>query len=301
MLVSKILKELGIECAFFDERQFNSLGLVNYNFREGVCTFVESEKYLNELSEGISMLITNEHTAKLLSETELNIGICIVENPRTTFFKIHNYLSEKDNYGIKPVKTKIGRNCDIGSRAIISNNNVIIGDSCKIEDFAIIKENTIIGNNTIVRSGSVIGGQGFEFKKELDCIFPVAHVGKVIIGNNVEIQYNSCVDKAVYPWDSTVISDYVKIDNLVHIGHGAKIGERTMIIANSGIGGRTIIGKDAWIGFGATLRNGIQIGDNAKINMGAVVTKDVGNNCSVSGNFAIDHDAFINKLRRELV
>ena len=62
-----------------------------------------------------------------------------------------------------------------------------------------------------------------------------------------------------------------------------KIGKRSMIVANSGIGGRVMIGDDAWIGFGAIIRNGITIGNKARINMGSVVTKSVDNNTHVSG------------------
>ena len=96
-----------------------------------------------------------------------------------------------------------------------------------------------------------------------------------------------------------MLEDFVKIDNLVHIAHAAKIGKRTMIVANSGIGGRVTIGKDSWIGFGTTIRNGVTIGDKARINMGAVVTKSVKEYESVSGNFAISHEEFIRRLKMQ--
>lgn len=71
-----------------------------------------------------------------------------------------------------------------------------------------------------------------------------------------------------------------------------------MIVANSGIRGRTEIGADTWIGFGATIRNGIAIGNNARVNMGAVVTKPVEDASAVSGNFAIEHHMFIEQMKR---
>lgn len=70
-----------------------------------------------------------------------------------------------------------------------------------------------------------------------------------------------------------------------------------MIVAQSGIGGRTVVGDDTWIGFGATVRNGIEIGVNARVNMGAVVSKPVLSGQSVTGNFAIEHKVFIEDIK----
>ena len=71
-----------------------------------------------------------------------------------------------------------------------------------------------------------------------------------------------------------------------------------MIVANSGIGGRVSIGEDVWIGFGATIRDGIHIGDRARTNMGSVVTRNVGTEEAVTGNFAIPHKNFIANLKK---
>ena len=156
----------------------------------------------------------------------------------------------------------------------------------------------VINDNSIIRAGCKIAGEGFEFKNTSEEVFHVSHIGGVIIGESVEIQYNTCIDKAIYPWDNTVIGDHVKIDNLVHIGHAVKVDSRTMIVANSGIGGRVSIGEDVWIGFGATIRNGIHIGDRARTNMGSVVTRNVGTEEAVTGNFAIPHKDFIANLKK---
>ena len=125
----------------------------------------------------------------------------------------------------------------------------------------------------------------------------VKHLGGVIINNNVEIQYNTCIDKAVYPWDNTIIGDYCKIDNLVYIGHGVKVNSGCMIAANTTIGGRTNIEKNSWIGLNSTISNGLVIGERAKINIGSVVTKNIEKDNSVSGNFAIDHSKFIKFIK----
>lgn len=299
MKITTILEALNIDYSCHNyNTEFEALGLAGYNMGNRVCTFIESEKYIKEITPNISIVLTTENVAKLIEKNK-EFSVCIVDNPRLTYFLIHNYLSQRSEYKRESYSTRVGKNCSISDLAVIAKKNVTIGDNVIIEEFASIRENTEIGSNTVIRAGSKIGGEGFEFKKRDDAIFRVIHIGGVIIGNNVEIQYNTCIDKAIYPWDNTIIDDFVKIDNLVHIGHAVKIGKRSMIVANSGIGGRVIIGEDAWIGFGATIRNGVKLGDGARANMGAVVTKDVESFESVSGNFAIAHSQFIKKIKRE--
>lgn len=298
MEISKILYCLGIEHSCNKKTlEFNSLGLAGYNKGDRVCTFIENEKYIKELTNNIGVVLTTQDIAEKMEINDANFGVCIVEKPKITYFLIHNYLTSLEEYVGTSRATYIGENCKISDTAVISPNNVKIGDNVLIEDFVVIKENTIIGDNSIIRAGCKIGGEGFEFKVNDSATFGVKHVGGVVIGKNVEIQYNSCIDKAIYPWDDTIIGDFTKIDNLVHIGHAVKIGKRSMIVANSGIGGRVMIGDDAWIGFGAIIRNGITIGNKARINMGSVVTKSVDNNTHVSGNFAIEHDKYIKHVK----
>ena len=71
-----------------------------------------------------------------------------------------------------------------------------------------------------------------------------------------------------------------------------------MIVANSGIGGRTEIGEDVWVGFASTIRNGLKIENASRINMGAVVTKKVKEGQAVSGNFAMEHEQFIHYIKK---
>lgn len=291
--IGDILDELQIEYVLRGDGTFEVLGLLASRTDKKLCSFVMSRKFVGDVPENVSVLLTNEETAPACGA-----NCCIVDDPRNVLFKIHNYLSERADYRASEISDSRGKNCDISPLAHIEKG-VEIGDNVVIEPFVTIKTNTFLGNNVVVRSGSVIGGEGFEFKREGEEIFPVKHVGKVIIEDNVEIQQNACIDKAIYPWDSTVIGRYTKIDNFVHIAHGVKIGKLTLIVANSGIGGRVTIGNECWIGFGVTIRNGISIGDNARVNMGAVVTKDVAAGQAVSGNFAIPHDEFLKKLKGE--
>lgn len=298
MKLSEILSKYSIcdEYEIINDNDFKALGLAGSIIAQK-CTFIDNERFIDDITDSTTMVFTTKTLKDMILAK--NIGVCIVENPRNTFFKLHNCLAKNDpQYKRKSKKTIIGSNCKIHATAIIADMNVEIGNNVTIEEFVVIRENTTIGDNVIIRSGVKIGGSDFEFKRDGDIIFGVEHIGGVVIGNDVEIQYNSGINKAIYPWDDTIIGNYSKIDMLVHIAHGVKIGKCCEIVANSGIGGRTIIGDNCWIGFASTIRNGLKIGSDARVNMGAVVTKDVEPGEAVSGNFAIRHDKFIKLMKK---
>ena len=239
--------------------------------------------------------------AEELKSKDINYGVIATEYPRAVFFSLHNYLTKIDGYRREAHPTIIGENCNISKMAYIADMNVTIGNNVTIEEFVSIKENTVIGDNSVIRAGTVIGGTGFEFKKNGEGTesFLVEHVGGVKIGKNVEIQHNVCLDKAIYPWDNTIVDDYSSIDNLVYIAHGVKIGKLSLVASGATIGGRCNIGDNVWIGLGAVIRNGIDLGPGSRANMGAVVTKSVGEGEAVSGNFAINHDKLVRELKRK--
>lgn len=138
-----------------------------------------------------------------------------------------------------------------------------------------VKQN---GDAVLIGSNNSIGFEGFGFHKGKR----IPHKGGVLIGSNVEIGSNTCIDRAVI--GDTVIGDNVKIDNLVHIAHGVKIGNGSIIVAGAVICGSVTIGENVWVGANACIRQHLTIGDNAVIGMGAVVVKDVPAGQTVAGN-----------------
>lgn len=297
MLLSSVLKEMNYKGLYevANEKEFKYLALTASQVDFANCIFLDNEKYIDSINSAVTLVLTTFELADKFKNKEF--GICVVENPRELFFELHNYLSDKEHYRREQFATKIGEYCTISPMASIAKNNVVIGNNVTIEEFVVIRENTNIRDNAIIRAGSKIGGLGFEFKRKNDLVLCVNHLGGVIIGEHVEIQYNTCVDRAVYPWDDTIIGDYCKVDNLVHIAHAVKLGKGVMVVANCGIGGRTVIKNGAWIGFGATVINGITVGENSRSNIGAVVTKSIPDGGSVTGNFAIEHNKFLQNLK----
>lgn len=298
MKISEILNEkennFGIT-EIINDIEFQTLGLAIADTSLNFCTFLDNAGYVEQLGDNAVMVITNPEISRLIA----NRGVCISSNPKISFFELHNYLTGFSAYKLcKDFDTIIGENCKISDATSIAKKNVKIGNNVTIEEFVSIKENTEIGDNTFVGAGTIIGGEGYEFKRLIDNkVLSVKHFGWVKIGNNVNIQYNTCVDKAIYPWDATILGDYCKIDNLVHIAHGVKLGKAVFVVAGALLGGRTVIGDNSWVGVGATVSNGLVIGKDARINIGAVATRNVDDNSSVSGNFAIEHKKFIEFIK----
>lgn len=279
-----------------NEKDFETLALVQSEIALDYCTFIDDERFITDISQYVKMILTTKAIADKISCVD--VGLCIVDNPRNLYFKLHNSLADAPEYVRDKSDTKIGMNCQISELSSIAKNNVIIGNNVIIEEFVVIRENTIIGDNCIIRAGVKLGSVDYEFKREEDRIFGVEHYGGIVIENDVEIQCNSVINRGLYPWDDTRIGAFTKIDACVFISHGVKIGKCNMIVGQTLIGGRTVIGDNCWLGMDTSIKNGIVIGNNARLNMGAVVTMNVSANESVTGNFAIEHSKFIANMKK---
>lgn len=291
MLLSTLSFSSEHNLSIYNEQVFYTLGLVAQNPGQKYITFINDIKYLSKLNENVSVVITKPELKEIIPK---KYGIVVSENPTITFFELQNYLSLNTDYIRKSEDTVIGKNCKISSLVSIAKENVVIGNNVEIEDFVTIYPNTTIGDNVIIRSGSKIGGQGFEYKRCPDnTILTVKHYGGVVIEHDVDVHCNVCIDCAVYPWDNTVIGEYTKIDNLVHIAHAVKIGKRNLITASACIGGRTEIGDDCWIGIGAIIKNAVSVKNKATITMGSVLANNVRENEEVGGFYAVRHEDFL--------
>lgn len=217
-----------------------------------------------------------------------DINYILVDNPRLYFIRLLKlfFLPTKKrsicSSSIISEYAKIGINVSIGSHNLIEEN-CNIGDNVTIGHNNVILNGTIISNNVVIGNNNTIGGVGFGYEKNENGEYEnMPHIGKVKIYESVEIGNNTCIDKGVI--GDTLIGKNTKIDNLVHIAHGVKIGENSLIIANSMIAGSTEIGKNVWVSPSVSIINKIKIGDNALLGMGAVVIKDVNHSKKVVGN-----------------
>lgn len=151
----------------------------------------------------------------------------------------------------------IGANTVIGEHVVI-NSGVIIGANATIGDGTVIGSNTliyphvtiyhhvVIGSSCRVHSGTVLGSHGFGYANHQGNWSKIAQIGRLIIGDDVEIGANCAIDRGAI--EDTVIEDGVKIDNLVHIAHNVRVGAHTALAGQVGISGSTTIGHHTMVG-----------------------------------------------------
>jgi len=158
-------------------------------------------------------------------------------------------------------RTSIGAGCTIGE-------GVRIGADCLLHSRVTIYDNVSIGDRAVLHSGCVLGADGFGFVRGPNGYQKFPQIGRVEIGDDVEIGANSCIDRAAL--GVTRIGDGVKLDNLVHIGHNCSIGRHVVIAAQTGLSGGVIVEDFAVIG------GQVGIGDKARIESGAVLGSGCG-------------------------
>ncbi len=252
------------EISFLDNKKYvDSLKETNAG-----AVFIE-EKYLELLPDGVEALISYAPYLSMARATSFFAKKLIREELKSTISK--NCTIERSVH--------LGHGCIIEDNATILSNSVI-GENVKIGEGTIIYPNvtiyndTIIGKNCIIHANSVIGTDGFGYAhtKEGEHI-KIHHNGNVILEDNVEIGANSCVDRAVFA--TTIIKEGSKIDNLVQIGHNAEVGERCIMVSQSGLSGSTKLGRNVVMGGQAATAGHIEIGDFATIAARGGVTKSI--------------------------
>lgn len=216
-----------------------------------------------------------------------NINFIFCNNPKEVFFTILNHFfnKEKVNNYISPnsvIETSnIGMNVYIGHNCYIGPD-VKIDDNVKIKNNVSIEGKVTIGKNSILSSGAIIGSDGYGyFQNSEGENVKVPHFGGVIIGDDVEIGANTCIDKGTL--SDTKIGSNVKIDNLCHIAHNVIIEENVSVIALSMIAGSVRLKKNSYIAPSTSIRNQLTIGENSMVGLGAVVVKNVEDNVVVAG------------------
>jgi UDP-3-O-[3-hydroxymyristoyl] glucosamine N-acyltransferase len=191
----------------------------------------------------------------------------------------------------------IGGNVEIGDDAVLLAHAVIyrgvrIGNKFFAHSHSVVRENCRIGNNVLLHNGVVIGADGFGFAKTVEGRwYKIPQPAPVVIEDDVEVQANSCIDRASV--GETRIGRGVKIDNLVQVGHGSRVGEDALLCSQVGLGGSTEIGNRVILTGQVGVVGHCKVGDAAIVTPQSGVANDIAAGTLVSGAPAVDHKVWL--------
>ncbi|MBY0281956.1 MAG: UDP-3-O-(3-hydroxymyristoyl)glucosamine N-acyltransferase [Alphaproteobacteria bacterium] len=283
---------------------------------EGICFLEEAT------SKDIS---SYHHNKYLLQLQKTNAGICFVmpeavkyvpsatvalvtKQPYRCFGKIASmfFPSSVASDSISPLASihataKIGKNCTIHPYAIIEEN-VSIGDDSVIGSHTVIKSGSVLGAKCVIEShvvithaligdevyikpGARIGQPGFGFHMDSLGHFNIPQLGRVIIGNDVQIGSNTTIDRGSLT--DTKIGNGARIDNLVQIAHNVEIGDNSVLVAQVGIAGSTKLGRFVIVAGQVGISGHLTVGDGVKIAAQSGIMRNVDKGETIAGSPAI--------------
>ena len=189
---------------------------------------------------------------------------------------------------------QIGRDAVLHSFVTVYRD-VKIGDDFFAHSHVVVREGCQIGNRVILQNGVIIGGDGFGFARQADGRwYKILQAGVAVIEHDVEIQSNTCVDRATL--GETRIARGVKLDDLILVGHGSTIGEDTLMCGQVGLAGTTDIGKSCLIGGQVGCSGHITVGDGAMITPQSGVPHDVPAGVLYSGSPVVEHRQWLKNV-----
>ncbi|MBP5352214.1 MAG: UDP-3-O-(3-hydroxymyristoyl)glucosamine N-acyltransferase [Alphaproteobacteria bacterium] len=260
---------------------------------EDICFFYDRKSKEKAAAIKAKACVTTEDLKQFVPA---GVILLLADNPKEAFLRLNEFM-----YAEKPVErtidasakiassAKIGQNCAIGAYAVIGEN-VVIGDNCVIEPHAVIAHDCQIGSDCRIGSGAMIayshighhcyiysgariGQDGFGFQTIGGQHHRIPQLGRVIIGNYVEVGANSCIDRGAL--DDTIIGDGSKIDNLVQIAHNDRLGRGCVIVAQVGIAGSCNLGDYVVLGGQVGLADHLNVGSGAQVAAQSGVMRDI--------------------------
>ena len=235
---------------------------------------------------------------EMVDEVDSSKGLIRVGNPQLEFYLIHNRLCESgsmslvEEWGVHE-SAKIHHSVQLPPRCKI-------GKGVIIEANAYIEELSVIGDYSYIGVGAVVGARGMHRTYVDGKNIRFFDAGGVKIGRNSEVLANATIQRSYFR-EYTVIGDDVKVGPGANVGHGCEIDDSTVLTGNSVLAGYCRIGKNAWIGPNSTVAHMVKIGDNARVNLGSVVVKNVASEVEVSGNFAVPHKINVRNFTKALL
>ena len=277
----------------------------------GDLTFVSNPKYASQARNTRASAVIVAENFPAISAPMLR-----AQDPYLTFARALELFHEPVRYspGVHPTAVvhetaRVGANAHIGPYVVISENveiganaillahvviyrGVKIGDNFFAHAHSVVRENCRLGNNVLLQNGVVLGADGFGFAKTAEAKWhKIPQHAPLVIEDDVEVQANSCIARASV--GETRIGRGVKLDNLVHVGHGSTVGEDALICAQVGIAGSTEIGNRVILTGQVGVVGHCKVGDDAIVTPQSGVAGDIPAGALVSGAPAVDHKAWL--------
>jgi UDP-3-O-[3-hydroxymyristoyl] glucosamine N-acyltransferase len=273
----------------------------------GQLTFVANPKYAGaaRTTKASAVIVTEEFPA-------IETAVLRSPNPYLAFAHALELFSRAPRYepGIHPTAVidssarigagahigpyvVVGPGAEIGLDAVLLAHVVIyrdvkIGDNFFAHAHAVVREGCRLGNRVLLQNGAIIGSDGFGFAKDdSGHWYKIVQPEPVVIEDDVEIQANSCIDRASV--EETHIGRGTKIDNLVQVGHGSRIGKHSLLASQVGLAGSTEIGNKVILTGQVGVVGHCKIGDGAIVTPQSGVAGDIEAGTIVSGAPAVDH------------
>lgn len=281
----------------------------------GQLSFLSNPKYEAYLET------TNASAVLVRPDVATNRHVSLLRTPdpyaavTAAIVRLHGYRSHPQ-WGVSPQaaispEARIGANANIApgvyidAGAEIGDNATFypgvyvargtrIGRNVTLFPNVVIYENCVLGNNVTVHAGTVIGEDGLGYAPVKEKWVKIPQIGNVIIGDDVELGPNCTIDRATL--GSTVIGSGTKFSNLVAIGHGTKVGDDCLFVAQVGLAGSVTVGRHVTIAGQAGVVGHITIGDNAVIGAKAGVSNSIEPGATVLGQPAVP----ITECRRQI-
>jgi len=270
----------------------------------GSLTLAVSARYTNALKAcGASAVLVPAALAEAPAKVAARI---VVGDPYAAIVHVIRHLLQPpvEAPGIDPT-ARIGPGCVLGADVTIGPHSVLgrgvrLGDRCRLAEGVVIGDGVVVGEDTrmdarvvcypgatigrrvVLKAGAVIGGEGFGYLSRGSGHERIPHVGGCFLGDDVEVGSNSCVDRGSL--DDTIIGQGTKMDNLVHVGHNVRIGERCLLMAGVGVAGSTRLGHDVILAGHVGVTDHLDIGDRVQVAAKSAVIGNVPAGSVLSGN-----------------
>lgn len=243
--------------------------------------------------DGIVGLIVKGEHAKLVPKS---LGLAIADDPVAMSLHVHERLCAIEGFLWESFDSRIHSSATIHPSAVIAERDVQIGPEATVGPNSVVLERSLLDDGVHIGVGVVVGLDAFEIFENANPRRILKQAGGVWIEQGATVLAKSTIVRATFG-GFTRIARGAMLDVLIHVAHDVSIGENATIVACAEISGRCEIGDNSYIGPNVCMRNGIKVGKNATVSMGSVVTRDVPADTTVTGNFAVPHQDWLNFVR----